>query len=106
MTKPFSRIFIDEPVTYREMIEVLIQLGYHPEFDGQYNRYINEKYKSRVLMPVDNLDELMERADVAAYSSLLHRQDIIKEEEGLIRKIQKNRLKKNKKPSKKEQIST
>ena len=29
------RIFIDVPVTYREMIEVLTKLGYHPEFDGK-----------------------------------------------------------------------
>jgi hypothetical protein len=102
MAAPFSRIFIEVPVTHREMIEVLTKLGYHPEFDGKYNRYINEKYKSIVLMPIDNLDEMMGKADVAAFSSRLYRQGVIKEEENLIKKIQANRLKKAKKVSKNE----
>ncbi len=102
MTAPFSRIFIEVPVTFREMIGVLTKLGYHPEFDGKYNRYTNEKYKSIVIMPVDNLDEMMEKSDVAAYSSRLYRQGVIKEEENLIRKIQVNRLKHSNKVSHKE----
>jgi hypothetical protein len=97
MTPPPSRIYIEVPVTFREMIEVLTKLGYHPEFDGKHNRYINEKYKSIVIMPVDNLDETMERIDAAIYSRRLYMQGVIKEEENLIRKIQKNRLKKSKK---------
>ncbi len=100
-----SRIYLDVPVTNTEMIEVLTKLGYHPEFDGQHNRYINEKYKSMVIMPVHDLDENMESIDVATYSRRLYRQGVIKEEEDLIKKIQKNRLKKSKAESNKEQIS-
>ena len=96
------RIFIDVPVTYREMIEVLTKLGYHPEFDGKHNRYINDKYKSIVIMPVEDLDETMESIDVALDSRRLYRQGVIKEEENLIQKIQKNRLKKSKPVSNKE----
>ena len=102
MTTPPPRIYIEVPVTFREMIEVLSTLGYHPEFDGKYNRYINEKYKSMVIMPVDNLDETMERIDVSITSYRLYLQGVIKEEENLIKKIQANRLKKSKKVSKNE----
>jgi hypothetical protein len=92
-----SRIYLDVPVTHAEMIEVLTKLGYQPEFDGKHNRYINEKYKSMVLMPVNNLSQTMEAAEVVAYSSRLYLQGVIKEEENLIYMIQKNRLKKSKK---------
>ena len=81
-------------VTYAEMMGVLTKLGFQPEFDGKHNRYTHEKYKSMVLMPVNNLSQTMEAAEVLAYSSRLYLQGVIKEEENIIRKIQKNRLKK------------
>jgi signal recognition particle subunit SEC65 len=102
---PLPRIFIEVPVTYREIIEVLTKLGYHPEFDGKYNRYINEKYKSIVILPNQGLDETMEIVDVAVYARRLYRQGVIKEEENLIKKIQANRLKKSQKVSHKEPMS-
>jgi hypothetical protein len=95
--QPFSRIFIDVPVTYGEMIEVLTKLGYRQELDGKGYRYINDKHDSYVLIRAASPDEMFEKAYAAAYSSLLYRQGIIKEEESLIHKIQKNRLKKTKK---------
>ena len=100
-----SRIYLDVPVTYAEMIEVLTKLGYQPEFDGKHNRYTHEKYKSMVLMPVNNLSQTMEAAEVAAYSSRLYLQGALKEEENLIRKIQKNRLKKSQKQSNNAQLA-
>lgn len=103
MTTP-PRIYIEVPVTYREMIEVLTKLGYHQEFDGKHNRYINEKYKSMVILPVRPLDEIVERIDVAGISYRLYLQGVIKEEENLIHKIQKNRLKKRAKLAKTVQI--
>lgn len=95
--KPVPRIFVEVPVTYGEMIEVLTKLGYHQEFDGKSNRYVNDKFDSFVLLPVCPSDDILERAYVAVYSSRLYLQGVIKEEESLIHMIQKNRLKKNKK---------
>jgi hypothetical protein len=103
--KPFSRIFLDVPVTYGEMIEVLTKLGYRQEFDGKGYRYINDKHDSYVLLRAASPDEMLEKAFAAAYSSLLYGQGIIKEEESLIHKIQKNRLKKSKKAESSRQIS-
>lgn len=102
---PLPSIFIEVPITYTEMIEVLTKLGYHPEFDGKHNRYVNEKYKSIVILPVQGLDETMEIIDVAVYARRLYRQGVIKEEENLIKKIQKNRLKRTNKVANKEQTS-
>jgi predicted RNA binding protein YcfA (HicA-like mRNA interferase family) len=95
MTTP-PRIYIEVPVTYGELIDVLTQLGYHQEFDGKHNRYINEQHKSMVILPVRPLDEIVERIDIASASYRLYLQGVIKEEENLIHKIQKNRLKKRK----------
>ena len=95
MTTP-PRIYIEVPVTYGELIQVLTKLGYHQEFDGKHNRYINEKHKSMVILPVRPLDETVERIDIASASYRLYLQGVIKEEENLIRMIQKNRLKKGK----------
>ncbi len=104
MTTP-PRIYIEVPVNYGEMIAVLTKLGYHQEFDGKHNRFVNEKHKSIVVLPVRPLDETVERIDVAAASYRLYLQGVIKEEENLVRMIQKNRLKKNKKSTKVEQAS-
>ena len=95
--KPFSKIFVEVPVTYGEMIEVLTKLGYHQELNGKNYRYVNNKYDSYVLIRDTSPDELFEKAYAAAYSSLLYQQGVIKEEESIIYMIQKNRLKKNKK---------
>ena len=104
MTTP-PRIYIEVPVNYEEMIAVLTKLGYHQEFDGKHNRFVNEKHKSIVVLPARPLDETVERIDVAATSYRLYLQGVIKEEENLVRMIQKNRLKKSKKASNVAQIS-
>ena len=92
-------------VTYGEMIEVLEKLGYQPEFDGKHNRYINEKHNSWVVLPVNSLDTTLERIYVAVISHRLYLQGVIKEEENLVRMIEKNRLKKSKKSANAEQAS-
>ena len=104
MTTP-PRIYIEVPVTYGEMSQVLAKLGYQQEFDGKNNRYVHEKHKSIVVLPVRPLDEIVERIDVAAASYRLYLQGVIKEEENLIRMIQKNRLKKGKKTENREQVA-
>jgi hypothetical protein len=103
MTTP-PRIFVEVPVTYGEMIEVLTKLGYHQEFDGKNNRYVNDTHNSFVLLPVRPLDEILEKIYVAVTSSRLYLQGVIKEEENLIRMIQKNRLKKSAKSAKAVQV--
>lgn len=95
-----SRIISEVPVTYGEMIEVLTKLDYRQEFDGKNNRYVNDKYDSVLLLPVRSPDTILEKIYVAIASSHLYGQGVIKEEESLIHKIQKNRLKKSKKTAK------
>ena len=92
-------------VTYGEMIEVLEKLGYHPEFDGKHNRYINEKYNSWVTLAIRPNDDAFSRLIFDAYSYQLYMQGVIKEENSLLLMIEKNRLKKSKKNTKSEQAS-
>ena len=99
------RIIVEVPVTYGEMIEVLTKLGYRQELYGKGYRYINDKHDSYVLLRAASPDEMLEKAFAAAYSSLLYGQGIIKTEESLIHKIQKNRLRKAKKTAKPRPIS-
>ena len=92
-------------VTYGEMIEVLEKLGYHPEFDGKHNRYINEKYNSWVTLAIRPNDDALDRMIFDTYSYRLYMQGVIKEENSLLLMIEKNRLKKSKKSTKSEQAS-
>ena len=92
-------------VTYGEMIEVLEKLGYHPEFDGKHNRYINEKYNSWVTLAIRPNDDVFDRMIFDTYSYRLYMQGVIKEENSLLLMIEKNRLKKSKKSTKPEQAS-
>ena len=92
-------------VTYGEMIEVLTKLGYHPEFDGKHNRYINEKFSSWVILAIRPNDDAIERMLFDTYSYRLYMQGVIKEENSLMLMIEKNRLKKSKKSGNAEQAS-
>jgi hypothetical protein len=103
--KPVPNIFVEVPITYGEMIEVLIKLGYHQEFDGKNNRYVNDKHNSFVLLSVRPSNDILEKAYVAAYSSRLYLQGVIKAEESLVHMVQKNRLKKGKKAANSRQIT-
>ena len=93
------RTFPKSSVTYGEMIGILEKLGYHQELDGMHNRYINEKYNSYVILTVRPPDDTLERVLLDTYSYRLYMQGVIKEEDSIVRMIQKNRLKKSKKVS-------
>ena len=97
------RTFAKSSVTYGEMIEVLEQLGYRPEFDGKYNRYTNKEHNSIVLIPVCSPEELVEKVYLENDSYVLYMKGVIEAENGIVRLIEKNRLKKNKKNQKAEQ---
>jgi hypothetical protein len=104
MSSP-PRIIAEVPVTYGEMIAVLTKLGYSQEFDGKANRYVNEKHKSMVLLPVGAPEETLDKLYVAVASFRLYLQGVIKDEESIIHMIQKNRLRKRKKVADIRQIS-
>jgi hypothetical protein len=95
MTTPPS-IYKEIPITYGEMIEVLTKLGYRKEFDGKNNRFVNDGFKSMVILPVREDNSTVEIIHVESYSYRLFLQGILKAEEDLIRMVEKNRLKKNK----------
>ena len=97
------KTFAKSSVTYREMIEALEKLGYRQEFDGKYYRYINDEHNSIILVPVCSPDELVEKVYLETDSRRLYNQGVIADEDGLIRLIQKNRLKKTKKLANAEQ---
>lgn len=97
------KTFAKSSVTYGEMIEALEKLGYRQEFDGKYYRYINDEHNSIILVPVCSPDELVEKVYLETDSRRLYNQGVIKEEDGFIRLIQKNRLKKTKKLANAEQ---
>lgn len=97
------KTFAKSSVTYGEMIEALEKLGYRQEFDGKYYRYINDEHNSIILVHVCSPDEFVEKVYLETDSRRLYNQGVIKEEDGFIRLIQKNRLKKTKKLANAEQ---
>ena len=98
-----SKTFAKSSVTYGEMIEALEKLGFRQEFDGKYYRYINDEHNSIILVPVCSPDELVEKVYLETDSRKLYNQGVVEEEDGIMRLIQKNRLKKIKKIANTEQ---
>ena len=91
MRTPLS--LIDEvTVTNGELIKVLIQLGYRDESTDIKYRFVNDTHNSIVELPFLALEENVRKVDLDIYSYRLYMQGVTKQEENLIRKIQKNRV--------------
>lgn len=93
MTSP-SRIFVEVAVSNREFIKVLTQIGFRDESNEESYRFVNDKYDSIIVLPVSSLDDAVRRIDIAGYSYQLYMQGVIKDEENLVKKVLKNRQKK------------
>jgi hypothetical protein len=93
MRTPLS--LVDEvTITNSELIKTLIQLNYHDESTDKKYRFVNDKYNSIVELPLQPLDEAVRKVDLDIYSYRLYMQGVIKQEENLIKKAQKNRSRK------------
>ena len=93
MRTPLS--LIDEvTVSNSELIKVLIQLGYRDESTDIKYRFVNDTHHSIVELPLRSLEEAVRKVDLDIYSYRLYMQGVIKQEENLIKKVQKNRLSK------------
>lgn len=95
MTTPPS-IYKEVRITYGEMIAVLTKLGYRKETSGNNTHFVNDTYKSLVILPIRDDNSIVELIHVESYSYRLFLQGVIKAEEDLIRMVEKNRLKRNK----------
>ena len=90
-----SLSLIDEvTVSNSELIKVLIQLGYRDESTDLKYRFVNDTHRSIVELPLRSLEEAVRKVDLDIYSYRLYMQGVIKQEENLIKKVQKNRLSK------------
>jgi hypothetical protein len=93
MRTPLS--LVDEvTITNSELIKTLIQLNYRDESTDKKYRFVNDKYNSIVELPLQPLDEAVRKVDLDIYSYRLYMQGVIKQEENLIKKAQKNRSRK------------
>ncbi len=93
MRTPLS--LIDEvTITNSELIQALIQLNYRDESTDKKYRFVNDKYNSIVELPLLPLEEAVRKVDLDIYSYRLYMQGVIKQEENLIKKAQKNRARK------------
>ena len=92
MTSP-SPIFVKESITNRELIKVLIQIGFRDESTKERFRFVNDKYNSEITLFARPLDEVVQRIDIAEYSYQLYMQGVIKNEEDIVKKVLKNRAK-------------
>jgi hypothetical protein len=92
MTTP-SKIFVEVSITNNEFIKVLKQLGYRSELTEERYRFVNDKHDSIVVIPANPLDESVQRIYVANYSYQLYMQGVIKDEESLVKMVQRNRAK-------------
>ena len=88
-----SNIYKDITITSGEFIQVLTKLHYRKETEGNYYRFVNDKYNSIVILPIQPLDESVLKVHLATYTFRLQLQGVIKQEEDIIKMVEKNRLK-------------
>ncbi len=81
-------------VSYKEIVDALTDLGYRNETNEERYRFVNDRYQSVVQLPPYPLNEIVRKEFVAMYSSQFFMQGVIKQEENLVKKILKMRLKK------------
>ena len=91
--KTAPNIIKEVVVTNNEIIKVLTQLGYRNESTDERYHFVNDRYKSIVDLPLRPLDEGVQKEYLAIYSYQLYMQEVIKQEDSLIKKVQQNRLK-------------
>ena len=70
-------------VTYGEITDVLMQLGYRNESNEERYHFVNDTYKSVVDLPPYPLGDVVKHQFLAIYSYQLYMQGIIKNEENL-----------------------
>jgi hypothetical protein len=88
------RLIDEVTITNIELIKALIELNYRDESTDKKYRFVNDAYNSIVELPLLPLEDAVRKVDLDIYSYRLYMQGVIKQEESLIRKIQKNRSRK------------
>jgi hypothetical protein len=88
------RLIDEVTITNIELIKALIELNYRDESTDKKYRFVNDEYNSIVELPLLPLEDAVRKVDLDIYSYRLYMQGVIKQEENLIRKVQKNRSRK------------
>ena len=88
-----SNIYSGVTITNAEFIQVLTKLHYRKDSVDNHYRFVNEKYNSIVILPIRPLEEAVQKVHLAAYTFRLYLQGVIKEEEEILKMVEKNRLK-------------
>ncbi len=88
-----SNIYKDITITNAEFIQVLTKLHYHKNTEGDYYRFVNDKYNSVVILPVEPLEKPVQKVHLATYTFRLFLQGVIKQQEDIIQMVEKNRSK-------------
>ncbi len=87
-----SNIYKDITITSGEFIQVLFKLHYRKETEGNYYRFVNDKFNSIVIIPIQPLNEPVPKVHLVTYTFRLTLQGVIKNEEDIIKIVEKNRL--------------
>lgn len=87
-----THVYKEMEVTYGEIAQALKQLGYQDESTTQHFRFVNDAFKSELLLPAKPLDAKFVKANTVSFSNLLFMQGVFKNPNKLVKLIEKNRL--------------
>ena len=92
-----SNIYKNVTITNAEFIQVLTKLHYQKKDVGENYVFANNKYNSIVILPIKPMSEPVQKVHLATYTFRLFLQGVIKQEDDIIKMVEKNRIKQKEK---------
>jgi hypothetical protein len=87
-----TNVYKETEVTYGEVAQALIQLGFNDESTPELFLFVREARKIEVRLPFRPDDTVFAKINTLGFSNILFMQGIIKHPDNLVKMIVKNRL--------------
>ena len=84
-------VYKEMVITYGELAQALIQLGFKNQSDAHYFRFVNSEHNARVLLKTNPENQILFKAIISAYSYQLYMQGVIEDFDDLAKLVEKNR---------------
>jgi signal recognition particle subunit SEC65 len=86
------RVYKEMTITYGELAQALLELGYRNESDSEHFRFVHKKYDSVILLKNNPSNRGLFKAIISGFSYQLYMQGVIEDYDDLAKLVEKNRL--------------
>lgn len=93
------RVYKEMDLTYREVAQTLLRLGYQDRSDEQNFRFTNEKFKSEVELPLpkNGGEEFVQKALIVGFTYIMAWKGVLKDMDDFAKMVERERLQELKK---------